>query len=236
MVFWYYRDAPFRRAQNYATVITAHSLYKINIVLLPAVTEGAHPGNNDFIGLVSGDAAKGVAFVDNPVMNAELLTVPKLGLQIAWESGRLRIEDEMQREPEDSPLPQMALHALRGLFPGTELKGFGFNFNLYYHSTDVLPINEHFTSLSPMGMGIGDSLLDFGWQWTTAHKNGERLDGYFLKVSAPLELAVLHNAHFNRRGKVTEKELKELFAKAYEDTHAVVKSLSLNNPPHVHKS
>jgi hypothetical protein len=84
-----------------------------------------------------------------------------------------------------------------------------------------------FQNVSSKPMEIGDGLLDFGWQWTVANKNGKQVDGYFIKITAPLEFVVHHNAHFNSKELPATDALKELFRKSFEETNSVADQLKL---------
>ena len=205
---------------------TSKSLHQANLVL--ALDPAAEvPANELFTGAVTGAAAEGMNFIDDPVIRAKVLHVPKMHLQVVYEGGRLRVEDELVREPDDSTLIEDALGICEKLFPqGPRLRGFGFNFDLVYQWGRMVSIEDGLRKIAPQGLPAGASLLDFGWQWTVAHKDG-RLDGYFLKITAPIELTVHFNAHFNERALPAKEKMKKLFAAAYQSPDGVVTSLDI---------
>ena len=179
--------------------------------------------------LYPGDSGRGVQLVDDPMMRMKILDVPKFNLQIAWEGQRLRIEDMKSLEPEESLLIDETVKIYEKLVSGRGifLEGFGFNFEVFYQTSDVIRINEYYNGIVKEPLNLGDSLLDFGWQWKVAHKNGEQIDGYFLKITAPLEFVIHHNAHFNAKEIPSLDRMKELFKKSYEIIHHTADSLKL---------
>lgn len=203
------------------------SLYKANLIVVLAGKDTVPPENPIFASVVTGPEAAGISLIDDPVMRIKHLSVPKLNLQIVWEGERLRIEDEQALEPKESLLVKKMSQAVKSLFPNhnPKIAGFGFNFELYYQFPDVIRMQDYFNSISSNTMSMGDGLKDFGWQWTMVSKNNKQLDGYFLKITAPLELAVHHNAHFVASELPGEKELQKIFEEAYLSTHRVVESL-----------
>ncbi len=210
-------------------MILSSSLHKSNVIFVFRDPNLPAPENHDFMSLFGGEEGKGTQFVDDPFMRMKILDASKLGIQVAWEGRRLRIEDLAAREPETSLLAERAVSVLQKLFPATlpRLESFGFNVEVYYQNSDVIQIQEMFKNVIPEPFEIGEGLLDFGWQWTKAHKNGRQVDGYFLKVTAPLELVIHHNAHFNESEIPDEKRLINCFSSMYEQTHVVAKSLKL---------
>ncbi len=210
-------------------MINSHSLHKSNIVFAFRNQNLIPPENNELVGLYPGDSGKGVQLVDDQMIRMKILDAPQLGLQIAWEGQRLRVEDMRSLEPGESLLIEEAVkaHEKLALNRGIHLEGFGFNYSVYYQTSDVIRIQEMFQNMLAEPMDIGNALLDFGWQWTIAQKDGRQIDGYFLKITAPLEMVIHHNAHFNAKEIPSVKELKELFKKSYEQTHSIAASLKL---------
>ena len=208
-------------------MIRSHSLHQANVAFVLR-DKNYLPNSQALSSLVTDRDAEGMNFLDDATLRMKLLNLPKIGMSIVAEPGRIRIEDQMQREPGDSPLVSQALTSMKKLVPkGIPYAGFGFNFNIYYQLSDVVQIGNFFSQLAPTGMDLGSTLVDFGWQWTVAHKNGKQIDGYFLKVTAPLELIVHHNAHFNEGVIPQEEELSRRFSQAYESTHAFISTLQL---------
>lgn len=210
-------------------MITATSLHQANVVFL--FTDATPPpANAAFMALADGPAAAGVNFVDDEVLGTKLLNVPKAGISIVWEGRRLRIEDQRGAEPKDSGLAHQALVAVQKLMAAApmSLKGLGFNFDTYHQVREVMRVQDMLAALEPQAMDFGSSVLDFGWQWTVMHKNGKELEGYFVKITAPLELAVHYNRHVNRETVPNEKELDRLFRESYDRMNATVATLHLS--------
>lgn len=210
-------------------MINSRSLHKSNIVFAFKNQNIVSPENSEMTALYPGDSGKGVQLVDDPMMRMKILDVPKFNLQVAWEGQRLRIEDMKSMEPEESLLIEEAMKIYEKLVSGrgVHLEGFGFNFEVFYQTSDVIKIGNYYNEIMREPMEIGDGLLDFGWQWKIAHKNGEQIDGYFLKITAPLEFVIHHNAHFNAKEIPSLGKMKEFFKKSCEKTHNVADSLKL---------
>lgn len=199
-------------------MITSRSLHKSNIVIVFKDHAVAPPENNELAALYHGEAAKGMQLVDDPLMRMKVLDVPAKGLQIAWEARRLRVEDMRGVEPEESDLVSAALTAYETLAAPRKifLDSFGFNFEVYYQTKDVIRINDRFNELSGRPLEVGEGLMDFGWQWTIVEKDGKSSRGYFLKVTAPLEFTMHHNAHFAAKALPPRKDVTMMFQRAYQ--------------------
>ncbi len=208
-------------------MINSKSLHKSNVVLVFRDRNLPPPENDEMAALYSGDLGRGVQLVDDPLVRTKVLDVPVLKLQIAWEGNRLRAEDLRALEPEDSLLMEEMTKAYDKLREKRtmEIEAFGFNFDVFYQTADIIRIGDIWNEISKMPLAIGESLLDLGYQWTSAEKSGRRTDAYFTKVTAPLEFVIHHNAHYNARALPPLKELKDLFKKAYEATHAAADNL-----------
>lgn len=210
-------------------MIKSHSLHKTNIVFVFKEHNVPPPENQEIAGLYAGDAAKGAQLVDDPFMRMKVMDVPARGLQIAWEARRLRIEDLRAVEPESSTLVDDAVAAYGTLIAPRNifLDSLGFNFEVYYQTADVIRINDHYNEIAGTFLEIGSGLMDFGWQWTVAEKNGKELNGYFIKVTAPLEFTMHHNAHFGAKEMPSKKDLQAMFERAYEATNKAAAKLKL---------
>ena len=208
-------------------MIKSHSLHKSNIVFVFKEHAVPPPENHELAGLYAGDAAKGAQLVDDPLMRMKILDVPVKGLQIAWEARRLRIEDMRAVEPEESTLIDAAAMAYETLVASRNiaLDSFGFNFEVYYQTKDVIRINDYFNELSGTFLDLGAGLMDFGWQWTITEKDGKAMRGFFLKVTAPLEFTMHHNAHFSMKELPPKKYLQSLFKETYAAMNSVASGL-----------
>jgi hypothetical protein len=210
-------------------MIKSHSLHKSNIVFVFKEQNIQPPENHEIVGLYAGDAAKGTQLVDDPMMRMKVLDVPARGLQVAWEARRLRIEDMRAVEPESTVLVDDAVMIYETLVAPRKLSldSYGFNFEVYYQTTDVIRINDHYNQIAGTFLEIGAGLMDFGWQWTVAEKSGKALNGYFVKATAPLEFTMHHNAHFAAKDLPSKKDLRAAFEAAYEATNRTAGQLTL---------
>jgi hypothetical protein len=211
------------------TMIKSHSLHKSNIVFVFKEHVVSPPENHEIVGLYTGAAAKGAQLVDDPMMRMKILDVPARGLQVAWEARRVRVEDMRAVEPDASTLAEDAVMVYETLCSPRKisLDSFGFNFEVYYQTADVIRINDHYNEIAGIFLDLGAGLMDFGWQWTVAEKNGKELNGYFLKVTAPLEFTMHHNTHIAARELPSKKDLQVMFENAYEATNRTAAMLKL---------
>jgi hypothetical protein len=186
------------------------------------------PEPSELVELFKGDRGRGMQLADDPMLRMKVIDLPALGLQIACEEHRIRFEDLEAREPASSPLPAEAARILTRLTENrrTKFQGYGFNFEVFYQTQDIIPIGEQYTAVS-QPLPFGDHLLDFGWQWSVARKDGKEVDAYFMKVTAPLEFALHHNAHFHASRVPAERELAVEFSNAYQETHRTARGLLL---------
>ncbi|MGC9610974.1 MAG: hypothetical protein ABSE68_02025 [Minisyncoccia bacterium] len=210
-------------------MISSNSLHKSNIVFVFRDKNPNLPENSELTALFQGERGRGAQMVDDPFMRMKILDVPQMKIQVALEGNRLRVEDLEARAPEDSIIIEEGVRIFKDLFLNRQVtfEGFGFNFEIYYQHSDVIRIGDLFNNISSQPLEIGEGLMDFGWQWTTADKNGFKTDGYFLKITAPLEFVIHHNAHFKLREIPEVKEFKKLFESSYQKTHIVAESLKL---------
>ncbi len=210
-------------------MINSQSLHKSNVVLVFKDRGLQPPENSEMTALYESDKGRGAQLVDDPLMRMKIMDVPQLKLQVAWEAERLRLEDMGALEPDESLLMDELVRVYEKLCEKRpiEIASFGFNFDVFYQTSDVIRIGDLWNEVSKMPLTLGDSLLDFGWQWTIAEKSGRRLDAYFTKVTAPLEFVMHHNAHFNVHPLPALKELKDLFKRSYERTRTAAENLKL---------
>lgn len=210
-------------------MISSDSLHKSNIVFIFRDKNPNLPENSELTGLFSGERGRGAQMVDDPLMRMKILDVPQMKIQVALEGNRLRVEDLEARTPEDSIIIEEGVRIFKSLYANRQiiLEGFGFNFEIYFQNSDIIQIGNLFNGISLQPLEMGETLLDFGWQWTTADKNGSETNGYFLKITAPLEFVVHHNAHFKLREIPEIKELKKLFESSYRKTRVAAESLRL---------
>lgn len=209
--------------------LRSHSLHKSNAIIVFA-NDTPVPENSSFIQIIQGPDAQGMNFLDDPTMKVKVLRVPKLGLQIVWEGRRLRIEDELAREPIESPLVPRLLSAVKTLFPEgiPKIEGTGFNVEVFYQYAGVIRMEELFRSVTGGAFSNGETAVDFGWQWTVSQKDAKQMDGYFLKITAPLEISIHHNAHITVPKLLKEEELQDHFLQMFSATHSVAERLNVN--------
>lgn len=204
--------------------IVSKSLHHSNIAFLLDSTKYVEPENAAFAGLFTGAMGKGARFTDDPVLRAKVLTLPALGLRITLEAGgerpRLRIDDETQAEPDKSSLTGYAIHALRNLFPQTPFVAYGFNYDIFFKTRDVVPIEDIFEEYFDEEAASGADLRDVGIQFTLDKKKS--LEVWFVKVVSPMEVAVHLNNHFPTGHLPAATELQSAFIKCYDDSTATM--------------
>jgi len=205
--------------------IASKSLHHSNIVFVFADNKFVMPDNAAILSLYKGSAAGGANFADDVTLRAKVLDLPRLKLQISVEPNRLRIDDNSQQEAGNPLLVKEAVATCRQLFPGTPIAGFGFNFDIYYQFREVVLIRDFFTRLLEPSAIAQANLLDVGVQFTLEKEEGQRRETYFLKVTAPLELAVHVNQHFFRAQILEPSELQKLLETCYREIDDVVKDL-----------
>lgn len=209
-------------------MITSKSLHGINIVFLFRERAVEAPTNEIFARLFGGDDTRGVYFFDDPHIQTKMLSVPARKLEVFWEGRRLRIEDRAIREPDDSTLVRDAWEVIHKLFPnpGEIFEGMGVNMDVYFQFKDVIRLGDIFLRFNPMPLDFGDAIKDLGFQWTIQKKDAS-LEGYFVKVTAPLELAVHLNRHFLFRKLPTVDEFAKLVEESYRELDGTIGNLSL---------
>lgn len=208
-------------------MITAKTSLNSNIVFLFDKTKFYIPDNSVFGSLYSGIEAAGARFLDDPIIHAKVLTLPNIQTRITLEENRLRIDDDSEKKPEESSLFERALMTKEKLFSSLPIEAFGFNFDIQYRFSNVIPLNDFFEKIFDPKIHEEKDLRDFGFQCTfNNHKRGYT-DIFFFKIISPLELSVHVNRHFPSREMPKEKKFKELFLTCYEDVDATVLSIRI---------
>ncbi len=208
-------------------MITSKSIFNSNIVFVFDEKNFSAPENNEFAALYGGERTMGSRFIDDPVIRAKVLTLPVMKMKIALERNRLRIDDESQEEPSKSNLVSEAVNIYQKLFPSQKLSGFGFNFDIYFRFNNVIPIHGMF------GYFFGEKILktadlrDFGVQFSLDRNKKNIIDTWFLKITAPLELAIHLNRHFNLRQLPEKEKLQVLFENCYNETDEMAQNLEV---------
>lgn len=204
--------------------IVSKSLHHSNIAFLLDAQKFIEPEPVMFAGLFTGAMGKGARFTDDPVLKAKVLTLPAIGLRITLESNgqhpRLRIDDETQAEPDKSPLTGYAIHTLRNLFPQTPFVAYGFNYDIFFKTRDVVPIKDIFEEYFDEEAATGADLRDVGIQFSL--DRGKSSEVWFIKVVSPMEVAVHLNNHFPTSHLPTATELQAAFIKCYNESSAVM--------------
>lgn len=206
-------------------MITSKSLHHSNVAFIFDPKSFYPPDNSEFGALYSGNPAQGARFIDDPVIHSKVLTLPAIRLKIIMEGPRFRVEDESQEEPEKSILIHEALAIYHKLFAKAPLTGFGFNFDIYFRFNNVIParaIFEDFFGEEPLKK---QDLRTLGIQFTLEKPKEKIFDAWFLKITAPLELAVHLNRHFDSALLPAEEKMKNLFEKCYSESEEFIKNL-----------
>lgn len=204
--------------------MVSKSLHHSNIAFLFDGKKFIEPENAAFGALFTGAAGKGARFTDDPVLRAKVLTLPAIGIQITLEAAgehpRLRIDDETQAEPDKSALTGHAIHALRNLFPQTPFVAYGFNYDIFFKTRDVVPIKDIFEEYFDEEAAAGADLRDVGIQFSL--DRGKSSEVWFIKVVSPMEVAAHLNNHFPTSHLPAAAELQTAFVKCYEDSAAMM--------------
>ncbi|MBI5912987.1 hypothetical protein HY839_00935 [Candidatus Azambacteria bacterium] len=205
-------------------MLTSKSLFHSNLAILFPEQGFAAPDNGAFAALCGGKGAEGARFFDDPFARTKMLTLPALGLKAVLEGRRLRVEDESASEPDKSRLTVEASRIAHALFPNTALEGFGLNIDATCRFNNVIRIQnmfEHFFGAEPLGRA---DLRDFGFQFTIDRGAGNT-DIYFIKITAPLEIALHVNRHFAERTLPAPDRLQQLFEDCYNEIDTIIAHL-----------
>jgi len=186
------------------------------------------PDNTALMGVYQGDLAAGAQFVDDPVLKTKVLDLPRLKTQIAIDLNRLRVEDFSQTEPENSNLINTALHVHQQLFNQIPLAGLGFNFDIYYRSSEVIRLQDLFKKFVDAKALEKNDLRDVGIQFTLEKEGGKKRETYFFKIIAPLEIVLHINHHFSLKKLPEKDELSAMFENCYKETDEVIKNLKIS--------
>ncbi len=210
--------------------ITSRSLHHANIVFVFDESRFLPPENHLLTSFYRGEAAIGSRFVDDPIMRTKILDLPKIKLQVTVEPGRLKVDDGSQEEPDKSSLIEEAEKIYRQFFQQNKLTGFGFNFDVYYQTDRVVRLEDLFDSFAGKEALRKRQLLHLGWQFTLEKDGGDRRETYFVKITAPMEVAVHANYHFSLNPpsylKLPElPEMKKNFRDCYRETDELIKAL-----------
>lgn len=206
-------------------LITSKSIYHSNLVIVFDSNKFLMPDNAMLATLYQGEQAMGARFADDSILKTKIFDFPKLKIQVGVEPKRLRVEDLSQNEPKESNLIKEALYVYEKLFSPFPIIGFGFNFDIYYRFSDVIQMNDLFKNFVNAKILEKSDLRDLGIQFTLDKKGGKKQGVYFIKITAPLEIAVHITQHYNENKLPKEKELKELFEKSYEESDDVIQNL-----------
>lgn len=186
------------------------------------------PDNTALMAVYQGDLAAGAQFVDDPVLKTKILDLPRLKTQIAIDLNRLRVEDFSQTEPENSNLINTALHVHQQLFNQIPLAGLGFNFDIYYRSSEVIRLQDLFKKFVDAKALEKNDLRDVGVQFTLEKEGGRKREAYFLKIIAPLEIVLHINHHFSLKKLPEKDEISAMFENCYKETDEVIKNLKIS--------
>lgn len=204
-------------------MITSKSLFSSNIAFIFNEKNFSQPENGQFASLFGGEKAKGAKFIDDPIIKAKVLILPNAGLKLTLKNRRMMIDDQTAKNPKESSLIAEAKDIVDKLFKNQTLDGFGFNFDVYYRFNNVIPIRDIFEHFFGEEMLKKKDLRDFGFQFTLEKKGGI-LDVYFLKITAPLELAVHFNRHFPKKELPNLDDLRQMFENCYNEMDEAIQN------------
>lgn len=203
------------------------SLKQANIVFVFDPNSFRVPDNQIFLSLFEGADGVGSRFADDPVSQTKFLDVPAKKLRIVLEGTRLRIDDLSEKHPEESNLLELASMIFERIGANCRPIAYGFNFDLYYRFPEMIPAEYLFKMFASEKLLSNQiQLKDLGVQFSLVHPKKEVQEVVFVKITAPLEIAVHFNHHVAVAGKVPEKnKLAQEFKAAYERPDEVVNNL-----------
>ncbi len=199
------------------------SLIKSNIVFIFRQDKFFPPENEVFSTIYSGDSSKGARFIDDPILQTKVYFAPEKQLSFALEGTRLRVDDDSGLEPEKSILIGEALAVYSGIFKKMPVSAYGFNFDINYKFGNVLPADLIFRSYFDDKVRAYGDLRELGIQFTLEKKEDLRV--YFLKYTSPLEIAVHANYHYRAEAVLSDKNMKDLYAKCFREADDIINSL-----------
>jgi hypothetical protein len=212
-------------------MITSKSLHHSNIVFVFDKNRFYMPENHLLASFHRGEIAAGSRFADDAIRQAKVLDLPKLRMQFTIEPGRLRIDDYSQEEPGKSSLIKEALSFYESFFAQDGLIGFGYNFDIYYQTDRVIRTQDLFAGFVGGVIPAKSEVLDLGVQFTLDKPNEKRRETYFIKITAPLEIAVHVNFHFPiiqhsaGSGLPALSDIDESFADCYVQADSLIREL-----------
>lgn len=207
-------------------MITSQSLDRSNLVFNFSPENFSVPENQDLISLFEGEKNRGANFVDNPAMRLKVLHIPGTNLSLTLEGNRFRIDDHSQSLPAESILISEGVTAYRKLFSRCKLDGFGFNFDIYFRFDRTIPVDFFFKTIVKERVLENSDLRNFGIQFALERPSLRRIDTYFLKITAPIEIVVHANYHFNNNELPKPERLQKLFEKSYDEIGNFVSNLN----------
>ncbi|TSC90961.1 MAG: hypothetical protein CEN90_688 [Parcubacteria group bacterium Licking1014_17] len=207
-------------------MITGKSLHNSNTVFVMQQGSFVVPENGEFSIIYTGAEAEGMHFIDDPAMQVKLLTVPKLGVTVTLDGGKLKIDDIKKRDFGENNIVKESIRAFNSLFPDKDIVGFGFNMDIYYRFDNAIPIELLTDNFVDKKLPGSREITDFGFQFSARNEKSGRFERYFFKIAAPLELIAHVNHHYTERSVPKEERLKELFAACYNETDEVIEALN----------
>lgn len=196
--------------------IVQKSYHHGNVTVIFNPDRFAMPENADLGAIHRGEEAKGARLTDDAVLGAKVLILPAIGLRVTLEKNRIRFDDETSVPPENSRLPHDVPKIIATLFPNTPIDSWGFNYDIFFKTRNVIFIQNIFKSYFGDKALDGATLMDAGIQFTLGKKKHQEV--WFIKVTAPLEIAAHVNYHFANKALPTAEELKKMFAECYNKT------------------
>lgn len=196
--------------------IVQKSLHHGNITVIFKPERFVMPENADLGGVYRGAEAQGARLTDDAVLGAKVLTLPAIGHKLTLERNRVRFDDETGAEPDKTRLHDDTRKIFDALFSQTSIDSWGFNYDIYFRTRDVIFIQNIFKSYFGEKALDGATLMDTGIQFTLDRRKYQEV--WFLKITAPLEIAAHVNFHFSNKELPTAEVLKKMFIECYNKT------------------
>ena len=203
------------------------SLFQSNAAVIYDDRRFLHPENPMLTGLYSEQDSKGSRLLDDPYIKTKVLTLPAIAKKIVFETDRVVVYDQTQNEEQFASATRELQRLNEILYKGYKISALGFNFDFYYRFANVVRINDVFAEIFGVKTARENDLLDMGWQFSLDGMGGKCRETYFIKVTAPLDIAVHINCHFPLEKMLPEKELLDYCKYSYERSDQIIKSMSV---------
>lgn len=206
-------------------IITSRSVQHFNIVFAFDEKKFVVPENSEITGFFQASDLIGANFADDSVLRVKILNLPRIKMQVVFESNRIIFESSATEEISEENLIKIATDIHRNFFANFPLTGFGFNFDVFYRFNEAIQLKSFFEKFGGKKILEGSDLRDAGIQFTLDKKGGEKIEQHFVKIISPLEIAIHSNHHFPMSALQKNFGFMEVLQKCYDATDLVAENL-----------